>query len=96
MPKYYKADATILPDTDKNRLGSMTSLAGLASLAGVNVSGSDISRLYPVILTSESVLTAIVERRYASEQFKDSVNLIQYMKLDEGRQRRTSRRRSRN
>jgi uncharacterized protein involved in exopolysaccharide biosynthesis len=84
MPKYYKADATILPDTDKNRLGSMTSLAGLASLAGVNVSGSDISRLYPVILTSESVLTAIVERRYASEQFKDSVNLIQYMKLDEG------------
>jgi uncharacterized protein involved in exopolysaccharide biosynthesis len=62
----------------------MSSLAGLASLAGVNVSGGDISRLYPVILTSESVLTEVVERRYATERFKDSVNLIQYMELNEG------------
>jgi uncharacterized protein involved in exopolysaccharide biosynthesis len=84
LPKYYKADATILPETDKNKLNSMGSLAGLASLAGVNVSGGDISRLYPVILTSESILTAVIERRYASERFKDSVNLIQLMGLDEG------------
>jgi len=41
----------------------MGSLAGLASLAGVNVSGGDISRLYPVILTSESVLTEVLQRR---------------------------------
>ena len=84
LPKYYKANAVILPEADKNKLSSMSSLAGLASLAGVNVSGGDISRLYPVILTSESVLTAVVERRYATERFKDSVNLIQYMQLDEG------------
>ena len=84
LPKYYKANAIILPETDKNKLSSMGSLAGLASLAGVNVSGNDISRLYPVILTSESVLTAVVERRYATTRFKDSVNLIQYMELDEG------------
>ncbi len=84
LPKYYRANAIILPETDKNKLSSMGSLAGLASLAGVNVSGGDISRLYPVILTSESVLTEVVQRRYATDRFKDSVNLIQYMELDEG------------
>jgi uncharacterized protein involved in exopolysaccharide biosynthesis len=84
LPKYYKANATIIPETDKNKLSSMGSLAGLASLAGVNVPSGDISRLYPVILTSESVLTAVIERRYATTRFQDSVNLIQYMELDEG------------
>jgi len=84
LPKYYRANAVILPETDKNKLSSMGSLAGLASLAGVNVSGGDISRLYPVILTSESVLTEVLQRRYATERFKDSVNLIQYMDMDEG------------
>ena len=84
LPKYYRANAVILPETDKNKLSSMGSLAGLASLAGVNVSGGDISRLYPVILTSESVLTEVLQRRYATERFKDSVNLVQYMELDEG------------
>jgi len=84
LPKYYKANAVILPDTDKNKLSSMGSLAGLASLAGVNVPGGDISRLYPVILMSESVLTEVVQRRYATVRFKDSVNLIEYMELDEG------------
>lgn len=84
LPKYYRANAIILPETDKNKLSSMSSLAGLASLAGVNVSGGDISRLYPVILTSESVLAAVAEKRFATERFKDSVSLIQYMGLDEG------------
>lgn len=84
LPKYYRANAIILPETDKSKLSSMSSLAGLASLAGVNVSGSDVSRLYPVILTSESVLTSVIERRFATEKFKDSVNLIKYMDLDEG------------
>jgi uncharacterized protein involved in exopolysaccharide biosynthesis len=79
LPKYYKANAIILPETDKGKLSSMGSLAGLASLAGVNVNGNDISRLYPVILTSESVLLAVLERKYLTERFKDSVTLVQYM-----------------
>ena len=84
LPKYFKANAVILPETDKNKLSSLSSLAGLASIAGVNLSGGDISRLYPAIMTSESVLTSVIERKYATERFKDSVNLIQYMELDEG------------
>ena len=84
LPTYFKANAVILPETDKTKLSSMSSLAGLASIAGVNLSGGDIARLYPVIMTSESVLTSVIERKYATERFKDSVNLIQYMELDEG------------
>ena len=84
LPKYYRANAIILPETDKNKMSSMSSLAGLASLAGVNVSAGDISRLYPVILTSESVLTAVAQKRFATERFKDSVSLIQYLGLNEG------------
>ena len=84
LPKYYKATAVILPETDKNKLGMMNQLAGLASLAGVNVSGGDAARLYPVILTSEVVLTSVINHKYASERFKDSVNLIKYFELDEG------------
>ena len=84
LPKSYKASASILPETDKSKLGSMSSLAGLASIAGVNVSGGDISRLYPIILTSETVLTAVIQRKYPTDRFKDSVDLIQYMELDNG------------
>ncbi|MEW6512337.1 MAG: Wzz/FepE/Etk N-terminal domain-containing protein [Bacteroidota bacterium] len=84
LPLYYKATAVILPETDKTKLGMMSQFAGLASLAGVNVPSGDVARLYPVMLTSESVLTNVIRHRYASERFKDSVDLIQYFKLDEG------------
>lgn len=84
IPKYYKANAVILPETEKNKLSSLGSLTNLASLAGVSLPSGDISRLYPVILSSETVLTSILERKYLTDRFKDSVDLIQYMKLDEG------------
>jgi len=84
LPKYYRANAVILPETDKNKVGSIGQLAGLASLAGLNVPITDISRLYPVILSSESVITNVLLEKYHTEQFKDSVNLMQYFELDEG------------
>jgi uncharacterized protein involved in exopolysaccharide biosynthesis len=83
LPKSYKATAVLLPETDKNKLGMMSQYAGLASLAGVNVSGGDISRLYPTILTSETLLRNVIEKRYLTERFKDSVNLIQFFDLDD-------------
>lgn len=84
LPKSYRASSVILPESDRTKLGSMSSLAGLASMAGVNVSGGEMSRLYPVILASETVLTAVIQRKYATDRFKDSVDLIQYFELDEG------------
>lgn len=83
LPKSFKAVATLLPEADKGKLGLTNQFAGLASLAGVNLASGDISRLYPMILTSESVLTGVIQRKYATERFKDSVTLIQYFEIDD-------------
>jgi uncharacterized protein involved in exopolysaccharide biosynthesis len=86
LPVYYKASAIILPDTDKNKIGLSNQLAGLASLAGVSVGGGDIAKLYPVIITSDTVLLAVIERKYRTQRFGDSVDLVRY--LDPGEKTR--------
>jgi len=53
-------------------------LSGLASLAGVNVGGSNQTQIYQELITSESVLTPVIYAKYKTEEFPDSVNLIQY------------------
>ena len=83
LPKSFKSTATLLPETDKSRLGSLGQFAGLASLAGVNVSGGDVPRLYPAILTSETLLQEVVERRYHTLKYPDSVDLIKYFECNE-------------
>jgi uncharacterized protein involved in exopolysaccharide biosynthesis len=84
LPVYYKSTATLLPETDKSKLASLSQIAGLASLAGVNVpGGTDISRLYPSILTSETVLRGVIEKEDTTERFSQPVNLITYFGLDE-------------
>lgn len=74
----YKASASLLPETDRSKLGGMSQFAGLAQLAGVSVSGSEISRLYPVILSSETVLLPVIEAKYKSKEYSDSVDLVTY------------------
>lgn len=80
----YKASTTLLPETEKGKLGSLSQFSGLAQLAGVSVPGAEISRLYPTILTSETILIPIIERRYHTRSFQDSVNLITFLDIDEG------------
>ena len=81
---YFKSTATLLPDTEKNRLGALSQYAGIAQLAGVNVSGGDVARLFPVIVTSEAVLRNVIERSYQTAKSSQPVDLIQYFELDEG------------
>jgi uncharacterized protein involved in exopolysaccharide biosynthesis len=83
LPKYYKSTAILLPETEKGRLGSLGQFAGLASMVGVSLPDGDVSRLYPVIATSETVLKSVIEKRYESERFGQPVNLIEYFKLEE-------------
>ncbi len=80
----YKATTTLLPETEKGKLGSLSQFSGLAQLAGVSVPSSDISRLYPIIITSEAVLIPVIEHKYQTRRFKDPVNLITFMDIDEG------------
>ena len=84
LPLYYKSTATLLPETEKSKLGSLSQFAGLAQLAGVSVGGGgDIARLYPTIVSSETVLRNVIGEKYRSDRFKEPVNLIQYYELDE-------------
>jgi tyrosine-protein kinase Etk/Wzc len=80
----YKATTTLLPETEKGKLGSLSQFSGLAQLAGVSVPNADVSRLYPIILTSETVLIPIIEHTYQTQRFKDPVDLITFLDIDEG------------
>jgi tyrosine-protein kinase Etk/Wzc len=77
----YKTTASLLPETEKGKLSSMSQFSGLAQLAGVSVPGSEISRLYPIILSSETVLKPVIEQKYRTMRYADSVDLIQYLGL---------------
>jgi len=79
---YYKAAASLLPETEKNKLGGLSQFSGLAQLAGVGVPGAEISRLYPTIVMSETVLGPVIEKQYQTKEFPQPVDLIQYFDLD--------------
>ena len=73
---YYESTVTILPDYgNQSMLGSLSSLA---SLAGVSVGNATPTDIYENLVTSESVLGPVIESKYLTQEFKDSVNLIEY------------------
>lgn len=84
LPPYYRSTATILPETQTNKLSSLGGLSDLAALAGVNVGGEgSLIKLYPTIIKSESVLKDVIYARYRTLEYPDSVNLIQYWDIKE-------------
>ncbi|MER3523026.1 MAG: hypothetical protein C4326_02920 [Ignavibacteria bacterium] len=83
LPVYYKSTATLLPETQKDKLSALGQFADIASLAGVNVPGSEIARLYPTIVNSETILRNVVLKKYKTKAFADSVNLIEYFEYTE-------------
>lgn len=79
----YKASTSLLPETEKGKMGLLSQYSGLAQLAGVNVSGSEVARLYPLIATSETVLRPVIELTYQTQRYPQPVNLIQFFDIDE-------------
>ena len=85
LTPYFKSTATLLPETDKGKLLSLGQFTDVAQkLLGDNIPGSEIARLYPAVVSSETILRSVIERKYATKDFKDSVNLLQYFELTEG------------
>lgn len=84
LPHYFKATATLLPETEKNKLSSLSQFADVAQLAGVSIPGSEIARLYPSIVNSETILRNVIEKKYYSARLNDSVNLLTYFELTKG------------
>jgi uncharacterized protein involved in exopolysaccharide biosynthesis len=82
FPNYYRAVATLLPETEKSKLSALGQFADVAQLAGVNIPGSEIARLYPSIVMSQTVLHEVIQRKYRTNEFRDSVDLIHYFELE--------------
>jgi uncharacterized protein involved in exopolysaccharide biosynthesis len=79
---YFDSKITILPDYGSKSTG-LNNLGGLAAMAGVALNdGGSAPDIYQNLLTSESVLGPVVTTRYQTQKFSDSVDLIQYFKLN--------------
>ncbi len=77
---YYESDVTILPEYG-NKNNSLGQIGDLAALAGVKVGEGAPTEIYQVLITSESVLEPVIYKKYSTEEYKDSVNLIQYFEI---------------
>lgn len=77
---YFTSTVTILPDygSKETTLGSLSSLA---SLAGVNVGSGSPTEIYQNLIMSESVLGPVINSKYMTEEYPDSVNLIQFFEI---------------
>lgn len=82
FPNYYRAVSTILPETEKGKLSALSQFADIANLAGVNIPGSEIAKLYPIIITSETVLRNVIYKEYQTKKFPQPVNLVKFWEID--------------
>ena len=76
---YYDVSIDILPDYG-NKSSSLSGLSDLASMAGMSLKAAP-TEIYENIIQSESVLTPVIMSKYLTNKFKDSVNLIDYLKI---------------
>ena len=77
---YYQSTVTILPEYG-NKNTSLGQITDLAALAGVKVGEGAPTEIYQVLVTSESVLEPVIYKEYLTDEYKDSVNLIQYFDI---------------
>jgi len=80
---YFRATTSLLPSADKGKFSALGDLAEVAALAGVKIPGSEVSRLYPAILTSESVIRPVLMKRFAWNKSSTPITLIEYYGLHE-------------
>ncbi|MDA3861550.1 MAG: hypothetical protein PF445_10020 [Melioribacteraceae bacterium] len=77
---YFTSSVIILPDYGNSSM--MGSLSGLAAMAGVSVGDAAPTEIYEKLLMSESVIKDIVMQKYATEEYEDSINLIDYFEIE--------------
>jgi uncharacterized protein involved in exopolysaccharide biosynthesis len=78
---YYRSTITILPEYGSKNT-TLGQLSGLAAMAGVKVGEGAPTEIYQNLITSESILEPVIYAKYKTKKFKDSVNLIQYFKIE--------------
>ncbi|MBN1638235.1 MAG: hypothetical protein JW866_04675, partial [Ignavibacteriales bacterium] len=65
---YYDCSINILPEYG-NKSGTFSSLASLASMAGIRVGDMAPTAIYEKLLYSESVIKNVVYKKYKTEKF---------------------------
>ena len=78
---YYQSTITILPDFGNKTSDMLSQYAGLAAMAGVNVGGDVSTQVYQNLLSSETVLSNVIYRKYNTKEFIQPVNLIEYFEI---------------
>lgn len=79
---YYESNITILPEYG-GKSSMLSQLSGLASLAGVKVGEVAATEIYQNLISSETVLNDVIYSKYQTEEFRDSVDLIEYFEINE-------------
>jgi uncharacterized protein involved in exopolysaccharide biosynthesis len=82
-PNQYTAEATLLPDVERNKVLGLAGMADLSSLGGFGVGEAPVSRLYPMIIKSARILRGVIYSRYKADSRPDSVNLVQLWGLED-------------
>jgi uncharacterized protein involved in exopolysaccharide biosynthesis len=78
---YYESSVVILPEYG-SKSSMFSQFSGLAALAGVKVGEAAPTEIYQNLLQSESVMAPVINSRYLTKEYPDSVNLIQYFEID--------------
>jgi capsular polysaccharide biosynthesis protein len=78
---FYESTVTILPEYG-NKSSTFSGLAELASLAGATVGAESPIEIYQNLITSEAVLGPVIFTKYRTLESQDSVNLLEYFKIE--------------
>ena len=78
---YFESTITILPEYG-SKSNMLSQLSGLAELAGVKVGETAPTEIYQNLISSETVINDVIYGKYHTEEFPDSVNLIQYFEIE--------------
>ncbi len=82
IPNIYTAETSILPEMEKNKMLGMISNLNIAAATGLTLGETPVSKLYPMIIKSSRVLYEVIYTKYNTDEFKDSVDLIRYWKIE--------------
>jgi uncharacterized protein involved in exopolysaccharide biosynthesis len=74
----YEASISVLPETQKTALSN---LGTLAALSGLQSEGGS-TEIYERMLKSDYVLQKVVYAKFYSQKYQDSLNLLDYFKID--------------
>jgi len=74
----YEASISVLPETQKTALSN---LGTLAAISGLQSEGGS-TEIYERMLKSDYVLQKVVYAKFYSQKYQDSLNLLDYFKID--------------